>query len=161
MLVVLDEGMVVIVLVAVPTFVPPGWSSPPEWSSLLELRYPFDSSWSVTGDNGLITVVRRVTDVVVVVLVLVVVLVVDPAFDFGTLDFAAPDVITAAWPPTWIAAGTFAPLPPVPAKFTKIAAPAAAKIEQSHKLHREPVREDLGPLGRTREAAEIRTASSL
>ncbi len=157
MLVVLVEGMVVVVLVVVPTFVPPEWSSPPELSSLLELPYPFDSSWSVTGDNGLITVVRRVTDVVVVVLVLVV----DPEFDFGTLDFAAPDVITTAWPPTWIAAGTFAPLPPVPAKFTKIAAPPAAKIEQSHKLHLEPVREDLGPLGRMREVAEIRTASSL
>ena len=147
----LVEGMAVVVLVVVPTFVPP------EWSSLLELPSPFDSSWSVTGDNGLITVVRRVTDVDVVVFVLVV----DPVFDFGTLDFATPDVITAAWPPTWIALGTFAPVPPVPAKFTKITALAAAKIEQSHKLHREPVREDLGPLGRTREAADIRTAPSL
>jgi hypothetical protein len=111
----------------------------------------------VTVDNGLITVVRCVTAVVVVAD--------DEAPGLGlvagTLDAGTRDVTAAAWRPTWSAEGTCEVAPPVLVSVTKRTAPAATDTEQSHSSHRVPVNEDLSPCGRARETWEIRAASSV
>ena len=144
--VVLVEGVVAVVLVADPAFVALELLSP------LEFLSPLESWWSVTVDNGLITVVRCVTAVVVVV---------GDNAPGRRLVAARLDVTVVAWCPTWSAEGTCVAAPPVPMSVTKRTAPAATNNEQSHIPHRVPVNEDLSPRDRTRDAPEVRAASSL
>ena len=104
--------VVVVVLVVVPVFEPPEVSAPSDGPS------PPESFWSVTGDTGSITVVRCVLAIVVGVVGTATgcVLGVENVV-VGTLDFATIDVTVLAWPPTWIAEGMSAAVPPRPCMF--------------------------------------------
>ena len=109
----------------------------------------------MTVDNGLMTVVRCVTAVVVVACDDVV----GMGFAAGMVDVTAFGVDVGAWLPIWIAEGTCVAAPPVPVSVTKRMAPAATNAEQIHRPHCVPVSEDLRPCGRAREAAAFRAAS--
>ncbi|HEY5112026.1 MAG TPA: hypothetical protein VII67_06830 [Acidimicrobiales bacterium] len=154
-----DVLVAVVVVVVVLPFVTVFDS--PELSPLSELSPPPESSWSVTVDTGLITVVRCASGVVVEVVgettssVLDVETVGTETFGFGTINVTNRD-----WLPTWSADGTCAALPPVPATVTKAVAAAATISEPSHRPHREWESEDLGPSRRTLVSAAFRAASS-
>jgi hypothetical protein len=130
----LDQGVVVVVPARAPVVVP------------FEVSSVRPSSRSVTVDNGLMTVVRCVTETVGGTDVEVL----GRAIDVGTLD-----VTFGACRPIWIAEGTCVAAPPVSVNVIKRTAPTATKSEPSLKPHRVPVKEVLSTRGRTREAADV------
>jgi hypothetical protein len=78
----------------------------------------------------------------------------------GTVGFEAIDVTVSAWPPTWIAEGICAAVPPEPATVTKRAAPPATISEPSHRPQREWENDDFGLNRRTRVSAALGAATS-
>jgi hypothetical protein len=78
----------------------------------------------------------------------------------GIFGFETIEVTVCAWPPTWIAAGICAAVPPELATMTKKRAPPATISEPSHRPQRECESDDLAPNRRTRVSATLRAATS-